>query len=43
MVLEEGLRTRNAIVHGDRSKSITVTERVTDSLAEVIKKIAMAA
>ena len=42
-VLERGLRTRNAIVHGGSKESIRVNERVTESVVEVMRKVAKAA
>ena len=39
VVLEEGLRTRNSIVHGEHPMSARATERTTDSLVEIIRKI----
>ena len=39
LVLEEGLKTRNLIVHGERRVPRRMTERVTESLVEVIQKI----
>ena len=39
LVLEEGLKIRNLIVHGERRVPSRVTERVTESLVEVIQKI----
>ena len=39
LVLEEGLKTRNLIVHGERRVSTRVTDRVTESLVKVIRKI----
>ena len=43
MILEKGLRMRNSIVHGERSTSTRVTARLTTSLVEVIRKIAVPA
>lgn len=40
-VLEEALLARNLIVHGGRPLSVKVAETITDSLAEIINKIAM--
>lgn len=39
--LEEALQTRNLIVHGERLLSTKVSDKITDSLVEIIKKIAM--
>lgn len=43
LVLEEGLKIRNSIVHGERLVPASVTERLTTSLGEVIRKIAVPA
>ncbi len=42
-VLEEGLKIRNSIVHGERLTSARVTERLTNFLGEVIRKIEVVA
>ena len=39
-VLEDGLRVRNAIVHGDRVASMRVVKHLTMSLDEIVRKIA---
>ncbi len=41
IALDEALQTRNSIVHGERPFSAKVAEKVTESLIEIIKKIAV--
>ena len=41
IALEEALQTRNAVVHGERPLSTKVAEKITDSLVDIIKKIAL--
>ena len=39
LALEEALQTRNSIVHGERPFSTKISEKITESLVEIIKKI----
>ena len=39
VVLEEGLKTRNLIVHGAQPLSLRAAERITESLIEITRKI----
>jgi hypothetical protein len=41
LALEEALQTRNAIVHGERNFSSKLTEQITNSLIEIVKKIVL--
>ncbi|MGJ8698243.1 MAG: hypothetical protein ACSHYF_18120 [Verrucomicrobiaceae bacterium] len=41
LALEEALQTRNLIVHGERPFSTKIAQTVTDSLLDIIKKIAI--